>query len=558
MIWITAKITPGYLLLSCLICISCFLVFPPESHGGDQGDLLLILDGSGSMWGRVNKSPKITIAKEVVEKVVQESPDELSLGLMVYGHRRKGDCNDLELMVAPGGDKGKLQSSLQSIMPKGKTPLATSLSMAGEMLKDKESLTTIVLVSDGIETCQGDPCGVAAKLREQGHKVVIHTVGFDVNSVTANQLRCIAEAGGGSYFSADDGTALENALKTAQIPKKEEIAPQEPEKEPEVAQVEPTTITSKKLRLAGPGKVVLKPASWVSLPRYWKLAEVETGEVRASSSQLETRIKEGEYQIIWRQAEHGYNDIPLTAVVNVKSGKTSEVMIDTGLELKVPKGIAKPKWWGLARAGEDSPLFAFSNGFGPHVVPAGNYDLLWRQSEHGSTTVNLGPMEIEAGKLNTKVADGGMAVQAAEWMKRKSPYSLKLIDREKQVVGSWRMFGTHLAPAGHYSLVYRATEHGHSDIQWGEVDIKEHGFTTIPLDSGLIFLHQDGVRPPYRIIAVNLDSGHEITSQNTWEPLAIPPGKYKLDWWESQHNSNRQTLIEEFVIEAGTALELEI
>lgn len=550
-----------FIMFHRLVVLSCLMICQIASSSIAQENLLLILDGSGSMWGRVENKPKISIAKQVMENVVNESPDQLAMGLIVYGHRRKGDCSDLEIRVPLGGEKAKIESSLNAVMPKGKTPLAASLTMAGKILKEYESTTTIVLVSDGIETCQGDPCKVAATLREQGHKVVIHTVGFDVNNAAADQLSCIARAGGGRYFTANDSTSLESALKETQAAALTlKSAPMDPpEENPVVAQEEQKgPVLSKKIRLAGPGKVILKPASWVSLPKYWKLVEAETGEERGRSNQIETRVKEGEYQVIWRQDEHGFDDVPLTAVVNVKSGKTTELAIDTGIELHVPDVIEQPKWWGIAEVGTSKPLFTFAKGLGPYVVPAGEYSLLWRQSEHGSITVNLGKIVIKAGELNKVVADSGINLLPAEWMSSTKPYYFKLLDSEQKIVGQWRMFEAQLAPAGEYICIFRVTEHNHNDIHWGKVNIEEHGLTSVQMDSGIVFLHQEETNPPYRIFFSNLDTGHEVVLQNTWAPLPLPPGRYKIEWWESQHDSSRQTVVEEFTLEAGTALELEL
>ena len=546
--------------VSTVFILMSLLLFLISTTTRAEENLLLILDGSGSMWGRVNGQPKIVIAKDVVGKIVAESSGELSMGLMVYGHRRKGDCSDLEMRVPVGGVKSQVAGSFLSVMPKGKTPLAASLEMAAAQLNSKENKTTIVLVSDGLETCKGDPCTVAAQLKQQGHKLIIHTVGFDVNNKAAEQLACIAQAGGGQYFTADDSSSLEEALKSVET----SVATAEPVKvevteKPQVAQIETSSTTgSKKIKLAGPATVILQPASWVSLPKYWKLVEAESGEERGRSTEQQMRIRPGEYQIVWRQAEHGYGDVPLTAVVNAVSGKKTTVAIDTGIELYVPDAIKKPRWWGLGEVGTAKPLFQFGKGLGPHVVPAGDYELLWRQTEHDNNTALLGKVEIRAGSLNQIVADSGVDVQVGSWVDTPSPYAIQLVDSQDRVVAHGRKYGPQLAPSGAYRLIFRLTEHDHNDIEWGEVTITEHSFTAVKLDSGIIFTHQKGARPPYRVIFVNLDTGKEVVSQNSWKSLPLPPGRYQIDWWESQHNSSRQTLVEEFDLETGVAAELEL
>ncbi|MCD4718944.1 MAG: hypothetical protein K8S13_03675, partial [Desulfobacula sp.] len=65
-------------------------------------------------------------------------------------------------------------------------------------------------------------------------------------------------------------------------------------------------------------------------------------------------------------------------------------------------------------------------------------------------------------------------------------------------------------------------------------------------------------KPPYGIFFINLDTKKEVAVKQTWETLPLPPGRYQLDWWETQHQSKRQTLVEEFELEPGNLLELEI
>lgn len=512
------------------------------------------------MWGRIQAKPKIVTAKQVMNNLISKTPNNIAMGLLVYGHNRKGDCRDIELLASPGDEKLKITTAVQSIMPKGRTPLAKSLETAGALLDSREEKTTIVLVSDGIETCSGTPCDIAGQLVAKGHKVVIHAVGFDVSSKAAAQLRCIAKAGGGKFFQADDEEALVTALHTVQksVVQKQAIVEEAPEPV-HVSQVDTSgPAKSKRIRITGLGKLKLNYDSWVESPKYWQLAEAETGEVLVQSQSQEARIKEGEYQVLWRQAEHGYNDVPLTAVITIKRGETSELSIDTGIQLHIPQSIPQPKWWGLAAVGDTKPLFTFAKGLGPHVVPAGTYRVLWRQSEHGSTTTALSEIKIVPGKLNQLAIDSTLYLQPADWMADRDPYYFRLKDKTGAIRGHWNSNKAQLAPAGTYNLIYRPTQHGHNEIHWGEVTIPEHGTATVPLDSGIIFIHQKEAKPPYRVFLTNLKDNKEIVIKQNWQPLPVPPGSYRIDLWQSQHGSKRQLLVDEVTFEAGSALELEL
>lgn len=552
-------------LFSLLAFSLIFLTFSSPSRAAESANLLMILDASGSMWGRIDGQPKITVSKEAAAKAISALPAEIKTGLLFYGHRRKGDCQDIELVTPIGTPLPEILNRLGGVNAKGKTPLTTSLEKAGELLATREGESTVLLISDGIETCGGDPCAAVAAMRARGIKLVVHVIGFDVRGAAVDQLQCIARAGGGSYFQANDTSGLQQALQSVRAAVVEHKAPP-PAEEPVQAATAPTaqTSTSKRVRIAGPGKVVLEPASWVTMPpRYWALVEAESGERRAEGSGLEASVKEGEYQITWKQSEHNHTEVPLTETVQVLSGQTTKVALDTGIKPVIPAGMQPPYWWGLMPVEETlqpevkyPACIRFSDTLEPQVVPAGSFRLLWRQSEY-TPTLELGVITIESGRFNEIAMDSGLALQPADWL-TDQPYYYALLNSQGKQVARWNVYGPQLAPPGHYTLIIRPTEHGNNDITWGEVDIAGHGIQAVPLNSGIQFLHGKEAPAPYRIVLVNLASNKEVVMQQNWGPLPLPPGRYRLDWQDAEHGSKRSTLADELVVEAGTLLEVEM
>ena len=185
-----------------------------EKSGPPSGNLVFILDASGSMWGQVEGRAKIAIAKEVLTGLIRDLPDGLHVGLVAYGHRRKGDCNDVEeLFPLSTLNKEKLINGIKAISPKGKTPITLSVKKTAEKLKAMEDETAIILVSDGKETCAGDPCALVKELKESGIRFVMHVIGFDVTDAERQQLECIAKAGGGTYYSAKNASEFKMAAR---------------------------------------------------------------------------------------------------------------------------------------------------------------------------------------------------------------------------------------------------------------------------------------------------------------------------------------------------------
>lgn len=199
-----------------LFFISLVVIFFASIPSGlADNNIHLILDASGSMWGKVDKQEKIIIAKGVLKELITSLPDNVQIGLTAYGHRSKNDCNDIQLLVPTGvGNHKMLVEKIDSIIPKGSTPISKSLEIVENSIRQIKGMTNIVLVSDGIETCGGDPCRLVRRFIEQGVNYKMFVVGFDVTAEESKQLKCMAELGGGQYFDARNAKQLKNALVT--------------------------------------------------------------------------------------------------------------------------------------------------------------------------------------------------------------------------------------------------------------------------------------------------------------------------------------------------------
>ena len=179
------------------------------------GQSILVLDASGSMWGQIGGKAKIDIARDAVANMLGSWPASQQLGLMAYGHRSKGNCADIEMLKAPGSvDKTSFQQSVNALQPKGMTPISASVRMAAEQLKFSERKATVILVSDGEETCHADPCALGQELEKLGVDFTAHVIGFDIEkgSKAHAQLQCLATSTGGKYLDARNAEDLNKAM----------------------------------------------------------------------------------------------------------------------------------------------------------------------------------------------------------------------------------------------------------------------------------------------------------------------------------------------------------
>jgi len=181
----------------------------------DTTNVMIILDASGSMRGQIEGRTKMDIAKTVIRDVIKTMPNNVRLGLRVYGHQSPQflkNCTDSKLEVALGfSNQDRFAYVLNSIRPQGYSPLAYSLAQAANDFPSNDR-NVVVCLTDGIETCDGDPCAVADSL-SQKRSIVFHVVGFDVGDADREVLLCIPQLSGGQYFSAQNPRELKDALK---------------------------------------------------------------------------------------------------------------------------------------------------------------------------------------------------------------------------------------------------------------------------------------------------------------------------------------------------------
>jgi Ca-activated chloride channel homolog len=226
------RVTGSAPAVSCgvaLLVVIGALLFAAPARAQDEDEpkpaLLLILDSSGSMLADDGTGrDKIVAAKEALNRVVDSLPDDSLVGLRVYGHRipntdKQRGCKDTEL-IAPVSElnSARMKERIRSFDAKGFTPIALSLKKGAHDLRAQEGKKTIVLVSDGIETCAPPPpCKVARQIVKQGIDLRIDTVGFQVDPAARRQLQCIARVGRGTYVDAGSADDLARQLEQISI-----------------------------------------------------------------------------------------------------------------------------------------------------------------------------------------------------------------------------------------------------------------------------------------------------------------------------------------------------
>ncbi|MGD2084477.1 MAG: VWA domain-containing protein [Chromatiales bacterium] len=387
---------PALSILTVLLVIGALGPWAADRlQAAEREQVMIVLDASGSMWQRVGGTEKIVIAREVLGEILGDWPAGTDLGLVAYGHRRKGDCGDIETVVPLGPpDMNAVRRTVNAIQPKGKTPLSAAVLEAARALRYSEERATVILVSDGKETCDMDPCAVGRELERTGVDFTAHVIGFDIADDERAQLQCLAEATGGEYFDAREAGELKTALAAAV--KKVEMKPDR------VSAV-----------LAEGGEPLTDPdIRWTAEPI------VGGKPLSAVAAQIELPAGSGGYRV---QASLG--EASGEAPVEVEKGKsrTHLVVLDAGrLTLRAsaigPEGpIADPAVeWTVQDLGEEREVASFTGAETSLYLDRGAYGISGAyQGESRQEVVRLEPGADERVELRFEIFPAELAAPAS-------------------------------------------------------------------------------------------------------------------------------------------------
>src|SRR5579864_3527274 len=176
----------------------------------------LIVDDSGSMAQHVTGGRKIDVAKQVLPGLIQDLPADAQIAVRTYGRQHPAhdrDCADMELLTPFGANtSARILPGVNALKPNGMTPIAASLSAASKDFAGMESQNNIIiLLTDGEEDCNGDPCAASKALHDAGIHLQVNVIGFNVTDKERPQLKCIADAAAGKYYDAKDAAGLKLA-----------------------------------------------------------------------------------------------------------------------------------------------------------------------------------------------------------------------------------------------------------------------------------------------------------------------------------------------------------
>lgn len=177
----------------------------------------LVLDASGSMGEASGTGTRMDEAKQALEGFVDTLPADATVSLRVYGHEgdntnagKQVSCASTDTVYAGPVDTAEFAAQLAAVEPTGWTPLASAISASARDIPDDATDGIVYVVTDGAETCDGDPVAAAEELAGEGIQPIVNVIGFQADDADQAALAAIAEAGGGEYTQVDSLAELED------------------------------------------------------------------------------------------------------------------------------------------------------------------------------------------------------------------------------------------------------------------------------------------------------------------------------------------------------------
>ncbi len=194
------------------------------SSAADPATAVIVFDGSGSMWGRLegDRQAKFAIAREALKAPMSAAKSETRFGLASFGHRRQADCSDAQVIVAPEpGASDRIGAALERLNPKGKGPVAAGLREASKALGKGTGTRSLILIHDDADNCGVDVCALLGELQANAPGLVVHAVGLGLKPEDATKMQCLTGPTGGKLFdartAAQVGSAIEDVIRLASL-----------------------------------------------------------------------------------------------------------------------------------------------------------------------------------------------------------------------------------------------------------------------------------------------------------------------------------------------------
>ncbi|MBC7833349.1 MAG: VWA domain-containing protein [Hyphomicrobium sp.] len=288
---------------------------------------IIVVDGSGSMWGNLgtDKRPKIEMVREALRALLPSLRTDARVGLASFGHRRRGNCGDAEVIVPPEPDSAvRMSVPVEKMNAMGKAPIALALRESTNAIAGA-SPASIVLIADDLDNCGQDVCAMVGELHASSPGLVVHTLALGFDKPKLDQISCIAQQTGGKLWDAQDAAGFDSALAQAVNLANLQNAPSATT--PETAQGK--TPADKPDPGAPPGLYLSaglgEQSATLDSPVHWRIAK---------SGADGALIRDTRAAALYEKLEPGTYDIEAQLGL-AKARQTVEVVADTAMQVRI-------------------------------------------------------------------------------------------------------------------------------------------------------------------------------------------------------------------------------
>ncbi len=388
--------------------------------------VMVILDGSGSMWGKLGQSQqtKLGLSQSLLIDALQAPNPKLNLGFASFGHRRAGNCSDAQVIVPPGPANAEaVIQKITKLNPRGKGPLSLALRNTVASIEPSVA-SSIVLVHDGYDNCRQDPCQVAEEIATSHPNLAIQLISLDLPENTADTMSCLAKRTNGKAYlvrnEAEFKTAVQSAMTLTMLrpPKAAERLTDKPPPKADVQQSE-ADIGPSRIRLVAGFKTDagqrIRDVTW----RIVSPADAQKTIIEKRTTEFAEPLPAGRYIV---HAQAGLAKAEQQITVAEKGETRVRVMLEAGVitftsppQHNVGSDMADPMFLTLGRNTKDtSPDNAQPIWIGAEkksdqlIVPTGTYKL---DIERGSISKTV-EVTVTSGKATAvdTALDGGLLI----------------------------------------------------------------------------------------------------------------------------------------------------
>lgn len=509
----------------------------------------IVFDGSGSIWGRLDgtKAAKLDVARDAIRALLGDRLAQATVGLASYGHRRKGDCSDVEVIVPPEpGAAERVGAALEKLNPRGKGPITLAVREAAKQIGDKRP-ASIVLVTDNADNCRPDFCDLGDELARTQPGLAVHIVGIALEADEIPKTQCVAKATGGRFYDARDAAQLTQSLTEAltlalgpgRRPSAETAAGPQLQAPPQRAQ-RPAPPPGKP-SLAATAALGADDGPPLTVPLRWRVLAPATDATMLSSTgpALDVPLAAGKYVV--EAGLNGVNarreiEVPATSPASLRLGLPAGVVTVVTGAMKPPAPPALLTV--LPDATGAQPLLVSREPDTDLLLAPGSYRMRASQGQ-ASAEVRVTVAAGQTVKAELGLAAASIELTAAATGDGPPLEGATFILASEENGGTWREIArssarspSFIVQAGNYRVTARLGEaQAHQRIV---VVAGETARRTLLLSLGRLKLSASlppaAVAPvTFRITPLDGDSGGPTLATAERPELLLPTGRYKVE-----------------------------